>query len=112
MALVSPAPSHHADGRRRPDTEKWKSAEKVEIKNCFNNDTFQVCSSGYLGDELRVLYKVKTDSEGKETHCKARLNCDGQYQNESTFSYTSTPTSRFTINVCAGTTSGSRVVSV
>ncbi len=33
MVLVSPAPLHYADVRKRPDAEKWKSVEKVEIKN-------------------------------------------------------------------------------
>jgi hypothetical protein len=42
MALVNPAPLHNADARKRPDAEKWKSAEKVEIKNCFDNGTFEV----------------------------------------------------------------------
>ena len=33
MTLVNPAPLHYSDARRRPDAEKWKTAEKVEIKN-------------------------------------------------------------------------------
>ncbi len=41
-------------------------------------------------------YKVKTDSEGNETQCKARLNCDDRYQSESTYSETFAPTSTFT----------------
>ena len=101
MALVSPAPLHYADARKRPDAEKWKSAEKVEIKNCFDNGTFQVCEAKEVPHGTKVMncvfsYKVKTDSEGNETQCKARLNCDGRYQSESTYSETFAPTSRFT----------------
>jgi hypothetical protein len=47
MTLVSPAPLYYADAHRRPDTEKWKSAEKVEFKNCFDNDTFEICEVSY-----------------------------------------------------------------
>jgi hypothetical protein len=90
MALVSPAPLHYADARKGPDAEKWKSAEKVEIKNCFDNGTFQVCETKEVPHGTKVMncvfsYKVKTDSEGNETQCKARLNCDGRYQSESTY---------------------------
>jgi hypothetical protein len=101
MALASPAPLHYADARKRPDAEKWKSAEKVEIKNCFDNGTFEVCESKDVPHGTKVMncvfsYKVKTDSEGNETQCKARLNCDGRYQSENTYSETFAPTSRFT----------------
>ena len=41
-------------------------------------------------------YKVKTDSDGNETQCKACLNADGRYQCESTYTDTFAPTSRFT----------------
>jgi hypothetical protein len=94
MALASPATLHYADARKRPDAEKWKSAEKVEIKNCFDNGTFEVCEAKDVPHGTKVMncvfsYKVKTDSEGNETQCKARLNCDDRYQSESTYSETS-----------------------
>jgi hypothetical protein len=101
MALASPAPLHYSDARKRPDAEKWKTAEKVEIKNCFDNGTFQICEAKEVPQGTKVMncvfsYKVKTDSEGNETQCKARLNCDGRYQSENTYSETFAPTSRFT----------------
>ena len=101
MALGSPSPLDYADARKRPDAEKWKSAEKVEIKNCFDNGTFEVCEAKDVPHGTKVMncvfsYKVKTDSEGNETQCKARLNCDGRYQSENTYSETFAPTSRFT----------------
>ena len=73
MTLVSPVPMHYTDTLKRPDAEKWKASEKVEIKNCFDNDT-----------------------EGNETQCKVRLNCDVRYQSESTYSVTFAPTSSAT----------------
>ena len=90
MTLVNPAPLHYADARKRPDAEKWKAAEKVEIKNCFDNVKFEVYEAKEVSHDTKVMncvfsYKVKTDSEGNETQCKARLNCDGRYQSESTY---------------------------
>jgi hypothetical protein len=101
MTLVSPAPLHYADTRRRPDTEKWQSVEKVEIKNCFDNDTFELCETMEVSHGTKVMNcvfsnKVKTDSEGNETQCKSRLNCDDRYQSEIIYSETFAPTSRFT----------------
>ncbi len=80
----------------------------MEIKNCFDNDTFEICETKEVSHGTKVMncvfsYKVKTDSEGNETQCKARLNCDDRYQSESTYSETFAPTNRFTNirTVCA-----------
>ena len=67
-----------------------------------DNGTFEVCEAKDVQPhDTKVMncvfsYKVKTDSEGNETQCKARLNCDGRYQSENTYSETFAPTSRFT----------------
>ena len=84
----------YADTRKRSDAEKWKSDEKVEIKNYFDNVTFEICETKEVSHGTKVMncvfsYKVKTDSEGNETQCKVS-------QNESTYSETFTPTRRFT----------------
>ena len=96
MALVSPAPLHYANVRKKARCRKVKAAEKVEIKNYFDNDTFEVCETKEVSHVTKVMncvfsYKVKTDSEGNETQCKARLNFDGRYQSESTYSQTFAP---------------------
>jgi len=72
----------------------------VEIKNCFDNGTFQICNETEVPEGVKVMscvlsYKAKTDSRGREVRCKARLNCDGRYQCESTYTDTFAPTSRF-----------------
>ena len=100
-AFVSSAPKHYADARKRADFERWRVAECVEIKNCFDNGTFQICNEEDMSNDTKVMtcvfsYKVKTDSDGNETQCKARLNADGRYQCESTYTDTFAPTSRFT----------------
>ena len=53
-----------------------------------------------MPDGVKVMncvfsYKAKTDSSGREVRCKARLNCDGRFQCETTYSDTFAPTSRF-----------------
>ena len=73
----------------------------VKIKNCFDNGAFKICDEGEVPEGTKVMrcvfsYKVKTDSEGNETQCKARLNIDGRNQCETTYSETFAPTSRFT----------------
>ena len=72
----------------------------MEIKNCFDNGTFQICNERDVPAGLKVMncvfsYKCKTDSSGREVRCKARLNCDGRFQCETTYSDTFAPTSRF-----------------
>ena len=48
----------------------------VEIKNCFDNGAFKICDEDEVPKGTKVMrcvfsYKVKTDSEGNETQCKA-----------------------------------------
>lgn len=73
----------------------------VEIKNCFDNGAFKICDEDEVPEGTKVMRcvfssKVKTDSEGNQTQCKARLNIDGRNQCETTYSETFAPTSRFT----------------
>jgi hypothetical protein len=100
-AVQTSAPKHYADARKRQDCQRWRTAEMVEIKNCFDNGAFKICDEGEVPEKTKVMrcvfsYKVKTDSEGNETQCKARLNIDGRNQCETTYSETFAPTSRFT----------------
>ena len=101
FAFITSAPKHYADARRRADCHRWRLAEAVEIKNCFDSGAFRICDQSEVPEGVKVMscvfsYKVKTDSQGNETQCKARLNCDGRYQCESTYTETFAPTSRFT----------------
>ncbi len=57
MVMVSPAPTplNYVDSRKRPDPEKWKTTEKVEIKNCFDNDTFEVYEVKEVSHDTKVM---------------------------------------------------------
>ena len=91
LAFVSSFPKHLADTRKRPDFERWRVAECVEIKNYFDNCTFLICNEDELSPGTTVMmcvfsYKreVKTDCEGKETVCKTRMDADGRFHCVST----------------------------
>jgi hypothetical protein len=55
----------------------------------IDSDEVKEVSHGTKVMNCVFSYKVKTVSEGNETQCKARLNCDDRYQSESTYSETS-----------------------
>ena len=40
------APKHYSDARKRPDCQRWRTAEMAEIKNCFDNGAFKICDEG------------------------------------------------------------------
>ena len=74
-AFVSSSPKHYADARRRYDFERWRVAECVELKNCFDDGTFQICNEEDVREDTKVMmcvysYKLKTDSNGNEVQCK------------------------------------------
>jgi hypothetical protein len=54
-AFLASAPRHYADARKRDDFEKWRLAECVEIKNCFDNGTFQICNERDVPAGLKVM---------------------------------------------------------
>ena len=70
-AVQTSAPTHYSDARKRQDCQRWRMAEMVEIKNCFDNGAFKICDESEVPEGTKVMrcvftYKVKTDSEGNE----------------------------------------------
>lgn len=72
IALLAAAPRHYGDARKRDDLQKWKIAECVELKNCFDNGTFRVCDESEVPDGVKVMncvfsYKAKTTVSSTES---------------------------------------------
>ena len=99
-AFMSAEPKNYGDARKRDDFQKWRTAECIEIKNSFDKGTFLICDEADVPDGVKVTsfgfsYKAQTGASGMEVRCEARLNCDGRFQCENTYSDTFAPTSRF-----------------
>lgn len=98
LALLSAEPKNYGDARKRDGFQKWRAAECVEMKNCFDNGTFMICNDSDVPEGVKLMCHLipkQIPVASREVRCKARLSCDGRFQCESTYSDIFAPTSRF-----------------
>ena len=108
FAGISPAPRHYNAVFGRPDEEKWVAAMDKEVIKIFGMGTWKIVDTSTIPEGCNVMntcfsFKVKCDSEGNTTECRARANADGRQQKPGSYGETFAPTSKFSIirTICA-----------
>ena len=108
FAGVGPETKHYNAVFGRPDEVKCVAAmDKEEIK-IFGMGTWEIVDTSDIPEGCNVMNtcfssKVKCDSEGNTTECRARANADGRQQKPGSYGETFAPTSKFSIirTICA-----------
>jgi hypothetical protein len=108
FAGIGPAPRHYNAVFGRPDEEKWVAAMDKEVIKIFGMGTWEIVDTSTIPEGCNVMntcfsFKVKCDSEGNTTECRARANADGRQQKPGSYGETFAPTSKFSIirTICA-----------
>jgi len=108
FAGIGSAPKHYNAVFGRPDEEKWVAALDKEVIKIFGMGTWEIIDTSTIPESCNVMnicfsFKVKCDSEGITTKCRARANADGRQQKPGSYGEKFAPTSKFRIirTICA-----------
>ena len=96
-AFLPPEPRNQRDAQRRPDRDKWHTAEQEELDMLWKMGTFELVDkpSNYDPLPLQFVYKLKVkDGDFDKCRYKARLVMRGNLQYEHEYGDTYAPTAR------------------
>jgi len=105
---IGPAPKHYNAVFGRPDEEKWVATMDKGVIKTSGMGTWEIEDTSTIPEGCNVMntcfsFKVKCDSEGNTTECRARANADGRQQKPGSYGKTFAPTSKLSIvrTICA-----------
>eukprot|EP00961_Rhodomonas_salina_P268611 3629976-Rhodomonas_salina.2 len=98
--IQAPEPKNQTEARTRTDAQDWKDSEWVEMDTIYQMGTIvYVKNCDLLKGTMTILtkftYKCKMGDKGQVIKKKGRLVISGDLQNETEYTETFAPTSRF-----------------